>query len=62
MSGSFWFGFGMGLSAGFVAIALLKKHRKEPTLEERLLGSQPPARSDEPGTTPASLADIIESS
>ena len=60
MSGSFWFGFGLGLSAGLVTIVLLKKQRKQPTLEETLLGPQQPAPSEDVGTTPASLADAIQ--
>ena len=60
MSGSFWFGLGLGLSAGIVTMALLKKQRKQPTLEETLLGPPQPASPEGVRTTPASLADVIE--
>jgi len=43
MSGSFWFGFWMGLSAGIVTTALLRRRRTQPCLEDALLGPPQPS-------------------
>jgi len=61
MSGSFWFGFWMGLSAGIVTTALLKRQRQQLSQEERLLGPQSPVSPEKTESTPASLADAIPS-
>ncbi len=59
MSNAFWFGFWVGLSAGWVATALFKQQSTSPSLETYLLRSETAGHQQPAGTIRTSLADRL---